>query len=392
MGGSLFFGLGAFFAPIQLEYRWSFSVLSGAFALQYFVMGVAAFLFGWFFDRFHPAWLAVFGIAVTGLSFAALSLVKSTLGLYAVFAAMGVGGSAATSLLFNSLVALWFTRSLGLGLAVMQTGFAVGGLTAAGFVGLINSVGWRASAVLVGAGILVIGLPLCPAIRLPGSAKALRTKTKENRSGTPTHDQSPIWPEGGLGLSATLRTTAFWVIVAVIALSSAVTQAVYAHQIRAMLTFGIPAAVAGLAAGVTGIVGLTGRYGFGLLAERINSRNLLAAALLLQGVGTALLARASAGNSILWFVILFGIGQSGIFVLSPVLQRDYFGTRDFGTIQGLIMGPSLILSAVGPLAVGVAVDAVHSYRPALLIAGGLAASLAGLVFVARRKSWSEGLE
>lgn len=354
-------------------------------------MGVAALIFGWFFDRFHPVWLAVVGITVTAISFGALSQVRSPLSLYAVFAAMGVGGSAATSLLFNSLVTLTFTRSLGLGLAVMQTGYAVGGLTATGFVQLINSVGWRASAILVGATILLVGLPLCPAIRLPGlGTRARRANPEGHGRYVSTADESSTLNERGLGVSATLRSAAFWVIVAVIAVSSAVTQAVYSHQIRAMLTFGIPSSTAGLAAGVTGIVGLMGRYGFGLFAERINSRNLFALALLLQGMGTVLLARANAGNSIVWFVILFGIGQSGIFLLSPVLQKDYFGTRDFGTIQGLIVGPSLILSAVGPLAIGMAVDTFHSYRPALLVSGCLAASLAALIFTARRNSWNEG--
>ena len=58
VGGSTFYGLGAFFSPLQSEFNWSFSVLSGAFAVQYAVSGVATLIFGWFFDRIHPAYLA----------------------------------------------------------------------------------------------------------------------------------------------------------------------------------------------------------------------------------------------------------------------------------------------------------------------------------------------
>jgi len=367
VGGSTFYGLGAFFSPLQSEFNWSFSVLSGAFAVQYAVSGVATLIFGWFFDRIHPAYLAVIGILVTGLSFAALSQIDSTTGLYLAFAAMGIGSSAATFLLFNSLIALWFHRSLGLALAVVQTGYAIGGLTAAGFVNSIGSVGWRTTSLVAGAAIAVIGLPLCPLIRRPAS----HSNTADSRV-------------DGSGVAATLRLSSFWVILTVIAISSAITQAVYAHQIRAMLTFGITPAVAGLAAGTTGLIGLAGRYAFGIATERISSRNLFAAAQVLQGAGTLALAASASGLSPFWFVVLFGTGQSAIFLLSPIVQRDYFGTKDFGTVQGLLLGPSLILSAVGPLVIGVTVDAYHSYRPSLLAAGFLAVGLAGIIVLARK--------
>jgi MFS family permease len=383
VGGSLFYGLGAFFGPIQSEFNWSYSLVSGAFSVQYVMMGLAALVFGWFFDRIHPAWLAVIGVTVTAGSLAALSLVSSPLELYLVFAAMGIGGAAATFLLFNSLVALWFRKSLGLALAVVQTGYAIGSLSATGFVALANAVGWRLAAVLVGATIATVGLPACPAIRLPASGG----KVGERRAAN-SDPRLALLPST---VVAVLRSPAFWVILVVIAVSSAITQAVYAHQIRAMVTFGLPTAAAGLAAGLAGIVGLAGRYGFGLASERFSSRNLFAVALVLQGVGTVALSRVDSKFSIAWFVVLFGIGQSAIFLLSPVLQRDFFGTSDFGTIQGLILGPSMILSAVGPLAVGVAVDANQSYRPALLAVGLLGVMLAGFIFLARRSVPGEEL-
>lgn len=383
VGGSLFYGLGAFFGPIQTEFKWSFGVISGAFSVQYVVMGLSALVFGWFFDRIHPAWLAVIGVTVTAGSFAALSLVASPLALYVVFAAMGIGGSASTFLLFNSLIALWFRQSLGLALAVVQTGYAVGSLSATLFVELNNAVGWHLAAVIIGATVLAVGLPACPTIRLPASDSKV-----DEASRLRPKPAGPLIPGS---VAAVLQSPGFWVILVVIAVSSAITQAVYAHQIRAMVTFGMPVASAGLAAGLAGIVGLGGRYGFGLASERFNSRNLFALALLLQGVGTIALSRVDGSLSIALFVVLFGVGQSAIFLLSPVLQRDYFGTSNFGTIQGLILGPSMILSALGPLAVGMAVDASQSYRPALLTVGLLGVLLAGVILLARRPVASDEL-
>jgi cyanate permease len=158
-----------------------------------------------------------------------------------------------------------------------------------------------------------------------------------------------------------------------------------------MDAFGIPVTVAGFAAGAAGIVGLAGRFGFGLASEQFNSRNLFAIALLLQGAGAVALARVDSEFSLAPFVVLFGIGQGAIFLLSPVLQRNYFGTSAFGTIQGLMLGPSIILSAIGPLAVGVAVDAFESYRPALWALGIVGVLLAGVILLARPPHGSIGI-
>jgi OFA family oxalate/formate antiporter-like MFS transporter len=384
VGGSVFYGLGAFFAPIQSQFGLNFAAVSSAFTLQALTMGAFTLGLGWIFDRVSARWLALSGVTLTGVGFGVLGHAGTEKVVYAAFCLMGAGAAAATSLLFNSLITLWFNRSLGLALAVMQTGYGVGALTAPAFSALIQAKGWRDAAMLIGIVTLLIGVPLSLVVAAPRQKKSIGTPTPEG-SFDSVKSAAVSEPPGNPLLPAAARSWTFWMIVAVLALSAAVTQVVYTHQIRALESFGVGAVVAGSVAGASGLVGLVGRYGFGILASSISSRYLLSAALLLQGVGAVLLSTAGAkgAQSVVLFVVLFGIGQGGIFLLSPIIQREYFGMRDFGSLQGLILGVGVLFAAGAPLVVGAVVDASGTYRPALASTGGVAVVLAGAVLMLR---------
>lgn len=388
VGGSVFYGLGAFFAPIQAQYHWSYATISWAFTLQSLVGGIGSIAAGWIFDRVGPSILVAAGVTLSGIGFVLLSRAANPAELYLAFIVMGIGTAGATFLVLNSLVTLWFHRNLGKALALLQTGYGVGGLTATGFVALILAVGWRSAALMIGVTVLVLGLPVSLVLRHTPASKGLKPDGAPARGPGPPQTGSYLEPaedKGGLAASAVLRTPAFWIILVVFVLSSAVSYAVFAHQIRAMISFGVDAPTAGAAAGAASFVGLAGRYGFGWLAGMRNIRNLMALALGLQASGVLLLSqiKPSAGALVALYVVLFGIGQGGIFLLSPIIQREYFGTRSFGTIQGFLLGPSMVVSAAAPLLIGLLVDRYATYRPAFLLCGLMGIGLAGLILLSR---------
>ena len=189
----------------------------------------------------------------------------------------------------------------------------------------------------------------------------------------------------GLRIGGVVRSWAFWSLLIVLILSTALTEVVYVHQIRAMITFGIRPETAGALAAAAALVGVLGRYGFGWLADSSSVRHLFAIALAMQAIGVLALSQIYApvdGIGAL-FVILFGVGQGGIFLLTPIVQRRYFGIRNFGTVQGFLLGPSIVLSAVAPLLIGAFVDAYATYRPAFLFCGIVGILLVALALVGR---------
>lgn len=68
----------------------------------------------------------------------------------------------------------------------------------------------------------------------------------------------------------------------------------------------------------------------------------------------------------MWLLILFlfafGPGFGAPMPLGPALQADYFGTRSFGTIRGLMTLISTAGGLASPIAAGWTFDVTGSYR------------------------------
>jgi MFS family permease len=111
-----------------------------------------------------------------------------------------------------------------------------------------------------------------------------------------------------------------------------------------------------------------GRVGFGYLGDRYSKRIVLAGGIAMLSFGLALLATAST----LWVAMLaIGIaapGFGGTIPLRPSMAADYFGTRNFGTINGTMQFLSTTGGAAGPWVVGRIVDVEGDYTMGWVIA------------------------
>jgi MFS family permease len=372
MGGPVFYALGAFFEPIQSEFHWSYTTVSWAYSLQALGMGGAMVFGGVIMDRVSPIRFAFGGIAIVVGSFLALSQIHSAPALYLVFVVMGIGAAPTAYLLFNSLLALWFPARMGAALAFVQVGFGLGGLAVPGFVALILSIGWRAAAIVIAIAIVLFCVPASLFLSKPLVVESSRPSLIE--LDPPTNGEQVVLSAAHRATQSRSRSViglpTFWVILVVLMGSLGVAQVIYTHQIRALINFGVEPAVAGVAIGIAAAAGVFGRFGLGWMADRYGSRYILVLALVLQSVGVGILAmiHGSADPLLYVFAVTFGVGQGAIFLLGPMIQREFFGVRSFGTVQGLLLGPTSLTSAVAPLLVGMYVDRYGDYRPTFIVA------------------------
>ncbi len=65
---------------------------------------------------------------------------------------------------------------------------------------------------------------------------------------------------------------------------------------------------------------------------------------------------------IVLFLLIYGSGYGGAMSLRPVLQADYFGTRSFGTIMGLMSSVSMLGGLASPVIAGWLFDVMGSYH------------------------------
>jgi MFS family permease len=381
IGGFVFYALGSYFAPLQGEFHWSFTTVSGAFALQALATGVGNVIGGRLLDRVPPRTFAICGVLVVAVSFFALAFISSPLGLAIVFVVMGLAASPTAYMLFNALLAAWFPSRMGRSLALIQTGYGLGGLGVPLFVYVILLFGWRAAS--IAGGCVIIGLCI-PASFLLGEPSRL-----------PMSDTSVWTPKApgqqGIGLPAALRSRPFWALLAILMISLGAAQLVYTHQIRAMISFGVSSSIAGLAVGLMAVCGLVGRLCIGRPADRFGTGPLLTLALILQGIGIGILAcvRPEAQWTILAFALVFGVGQAAIFLLAPMVQSEFLGREQFSTLQGLLLAPTALTSAAAPLLVGIYVDKFADYRVPILIG---AATVLAAALLSAKSFWARPAE
>jgi MFS family permease len=146
---------------------------------------------------------------------------------------------------------------------------------------------------------------------------------------------------------------------------------IYYHVVAVLIRAGYSSYSAGLVFGITWILSAIGSVGFGLAADRLGARTVLAATLLLCALGTFALVGASAptiGSAcVIAFVILWGSSANGVFQFTPVIFAERFGSQDLGALVGVQSAITGIVGAAAPIITGVLYDRFNDYRLAICL-------------------------
>ncbi|MGA9799056.1 MAG: MFS transporter [Terriglobales bacterium] len=359
--GSLFvYTFTVFVKPLSAEFGWSREAVSSGFAIGAVTVGLCSPLLGRWIDRYGPRRIILPCMTVFGCGIASLALLRSGIWqFYLTCFVLGVVGNGAAHLAYSRSISTWFQRRLGMALAFVMVGSGLGAMILPVVAqSIISRSGWRAAYAALGCIALLLGLPLSwRYIRERGSLKA---------------DSAPI-AHSGMTFQQGLRSYAFWIIVAVLCVSS-ISMNGAITQMSALLTDrGITASGAALCASILGGSSLLGRVGVGWLLDRFFGARVAFVITLSTASGIFLLARANSFPAGCLAAALIGIGAGGEASITPYLLTRYFGLRAFSTLYGVTWTFYAAAAAIGPVILGRAFDSTGSYTSLLVI---LAAALA----------------
>ena len=198
---------------------------------------------------------------------------------------------------------------------------------------------------------LLLGLPL--------SWRYIRER------GLVRHDSAPV-SHSGMTWQQGLRSPAFWIIVAVLFVSSISMNGAITHLSALLTDRGITPGDAALCASVLGGSSLLGRIGVGWLLDRLFGARVALVVNLAIAAGIFLLARANSFPVGCAAAALIGIGAGGEAAITPYLLTRYFGLRAFSTLYGLTWTFYAAAGAIGPVILGRAFDLTGSYSSLLV--------------------------
>jgi MFS family permease len=351
-GSLLVYTFGIFLKPLTEEFAWSRQAVSLAFGVAAMALAAASPPLGYLLDRLGPRRIILTCMTIFGCTFASLALLTPHIGhLYLVFIVLGLVGNGAAHLAYSRVVSTWFDRRRGMALAVLMAGGGLGSIVLPPVAQtFIQKLGWRGAFLVLGATSLALGLPVV--VRFVRERPGLRGARR-----TTVTDAS--FQEG-------LRSRAFWLIVAVLFLSSISQNGAMTHLSALLTDRGVTAGGAALAVSVLGAASLLGRLGTGWLLDRYFAPRVSFWLLLFSALGVFLLsgARSLAVGSI--GAALIGFGMGGEANIIPYLLSKYFGLRSFSTLYGFTWTAYALAAALGPVLMGRAFDAAGSYAAFLM--------------------------
>jgi MFS family permease len=183
----------------------------------------------------------------------------------------------------------------------------------------------------------------------------------EGRNGADLNNSPASEGQPGLSLREALSSRMFWLLYVVYMICMLSLSIVMVHLVPDALDKKLPAMTAAGLLTVIGGCSIIGRLISGALADRIGTKPVLVACLVVQAGIIWWLIQAFNPWMFYVFAILFGISYGGFVPLLPKLTSDMFGSASMGAIFGALMTSDAIGWGVGPWATGYLFDLTGSY-------------------------------
>jgi predicted MFS family arabinose efflux permease len=171
--------------------------------------------------------------------------------------------------------------------------------------------------------------------------------------------QSKVWTR-----QEVLRVPRLWTLMVPFALVLAAQVGFLVHQISVLEPY-LGESHAALTVSATTVAALLGRIAIGVLSDRVNLRRLSAVNIGAQGAALAVMAAWPSPTALVAASLVFGLGVGNLITFPPLLAREEFGQRSFGTVFGLVGAATQAGVALGPGLMGLLHDLLGSYQTAL---------------------------
>lgn len=377
LAGMMVYGCGLysftlFITPLTEEFGWSRAATSGLVSV--FWLSAPLTLAGdTIIRRIGGFRMIAAGVVIASVTLIAIGRCDSLALLYGLRFLMGVG-KVLMACGVSILAAHWFSLRFGMALATCYAGWHFGGLVMVPLTqAMIDHVGWRTTATVLGLAIAVVALPPLfwwTRVESPFDRGEI-PETGKSDSG-PHHDDQPA-PRGTLG--QVMAQPIVWYSLGVTMLGAVTYGALLTNEAALVDEMAalhrLPHGLGSDAVSLTAIAALFGALLFGWLADRWTQLPLVLSEIALLALGALGLLGADLTGS-LWLVdggaLLFGLAVGGYEASVVPHMKRCLPQRWFGQAYGAWYLGFLATLFAAPIGIGWVHDRTGSYHDALLVA------------------------
>jgi MFS family permease len=356
--------VGPFLKPMVADLGLDRATFSLVIAVSLFLYGVFMPLVGRLVDVMGARTVTVVGCVLMAGSLAATGLVRNAWELAIVYGLLAPIGLAATSpVVAAGVVSRWFAQRRGTALSVLGSASMTGmSLLVPALTWLILTTGWRTTYLLIGAGVLVLILPLALFV-VKDSPESMGLGVDGARvTATPTTPERT-------SVGDAVGTLAFWQLAGTFLTCGFSMSLISAHGVPMLTDHGYTPMFASWTFGVLGAASIGFTLWLGTMADRYGRRPVLSlvyAGRLLTFAGFFLIRDAPI--AIMAVAVFGGLTLAGTVSMTSALTADIYGRYSVGTIFGVIYLSHQTGSAVGTWLAGLLFETTGGYGAAFTVA------------------------
>ncbi len=352
LGTLLLYTFGVFVRPLNAEFGWSRTQLSGALAVSQYTFALSSPVWGLLIDRFGPRSVLLPSVICLSALVASLALLTPNLWhYYFVFAAISFTSGGASPIGYSAVLVRKFNHHLGLSLGLALMGVGIGAAVLpplAQFLAL--DLGWRSAYAALGGLTFLFTLP------------AALVATQGIKAPVPGRSAKAV-----TSIAPLVTTRAFVLMCIIFLLLGIVSIGTLVNMVPIMMGRGFSPQGAAQLAGITGLVAIAGRGGIGWIMDRFHAPYVVAGVALIATAAFLLLAFGEGAASAYGVAALLGAVVGAEVDFTAFFVRRYFSDAVFGRLYGLAFGIFIVGSGTGPLLASAGFDRFGSYQPGALL-------------------------
>ena len=327
---------------------------------------VMSMFFGVLVCKLSPRKLVAASLSVLTVSLVVFSRVESVYAYWAAGALMGIGTTFASTAMVGYLIHQWFDENVGSVLGVIAAASGMGSAVGSQVISPIlysgDPMGFRSAYGLTAVVVAIFAVVIIPLLRETREREYLPKKT--------TTVQSEEMPNAETGHSKKILVCVIGACVFLTALSIMGVNSIYVSH---MLDIGIDAKTVGTASGILAVTLIGSKLLCGVLYDRLGLRAVLCVCQAAAFAAFALLFLMTPGASAsaLIFPAILAIALPLETVVISLIVSDVFGKQLFGRFIGIFSAIASVGFALAPPMSNMIYDLFGTYRPAILINGGI---------------------
>jgi len=351
-----------FLLPLEREFGWTRSQVTGVYSLYLLVNGFTAPLVGLLFDRLGPRWVYGAGVASLAAAFLLASGIDTLWQFYLCIGVLvGLGVSLNGMVPASALLSRWYRARLSTAIGIAFSAVGVGTLLFVPIAQyLVSHYDWRLAYRVMG-GALAVALVVV--LLLPWRRFAGGNPEFHRAGGKGTAE--------GASFRSAIRTPVFWGLCQVFFCTATAMFSVLVQLVAFFIDAGFSPLTAATAYGALGMLSAASVMASGFLSDRFGYRQTVTVSFVGTALGMLLLVAITLapGTALLAaFVAVFGLcmGVRGPIVSS--VGAKYFAGPKVATIYGVIYACNALGAAFGSFMGGVLHDLTGGYRAGLSVA------------------------